>query len=147
MKKLGLLVASAIVLFCSLSCEKVDVIGNKEEQDGLWAPMKMNKTELSFPKNGGQMTVTCSNYSNWWIAGAWEGEGGDDAYIFPKSSDPLMNISDYLDGEWLHAVVPRTGKVNTVIITINPNTSSQPRKGSITMECGDAFGYISINQQ
>ena len=151
MKKLGLTIASALFTIsllsvgsmCAISCEDVDVDADrKDDPVGLWTPMKISETDLLFSANGGQRTISCKNYY-WWISA---GECNN-VFILPKSSDPMRpNRSDLLEADWFKAYAPNYGKSNTLEITVEPNTTGQPRNASITMTAGDVFGYIKIRQ-
>ena len=53
----------------------------------------------------------------------------------------------FLMGGWYHVTVPKNGKGNTVIITVDPHDDTKPRQAIIEMQAGNAFAKISISQR
>ena len=108
--------------------------------------MKLDKQELTFSSEGGEQVVTVTNYSGWWISGAYN-DNKRQNYIYPTSTDGEEAYTyDILDGGWYHVVVPDKGRSNTVAITVDPNDTAKPRTAVIDMTAGDVFTQISVAQ-
>ena len=58
-----ILFATAIMVACS--CEEL-------QKDGAWDPVELDKSNIEFPAEGGQETVTALNYTSWWINGLYD---------------------------------------------------------------------------
>ena len=71
-----------------------------EQKDGDWKPMTLDKQELTFSYEGGEQVVTVTNYSGWWISGAYN-DNNKQNYIYPTSTDGEEAYTyDILDGGW-----------------------------------------------
>ena len=81
MKKIFTLLALVVALMVT-SCE---------EYDGKQTPIKLDKSELTFPSVGGEQTVTAVNYNSWWIGGGYEdfdqAKNEYTNYVYPTSTD------------------------------------------------------------
>lgn len=142
MKKLFTLLALVIVLMVT-SCE---------EYEGKQTPIKLDKSELTFPSVGGEQTVTAVNYNSWWISGGSEdydqAKNEYNNYVYPTSTDGEDACTyDLLDGGWYYVVVPDKGNSNQVVITVSENKTSNPRSATITMQNRNAFTNIRIQQE
>ena len=142
MNKLFTLLALAIALMVT-SCE---------EYEGKQTPIKLDKSELTFPSVGGEQTVTAVNYNSWWISGGYEdfdqAKNEYTIYVYPTSTDGEdVCTYDLLDGGWYFVVVPDKGNSNQVVITVSENTTSKPRSATIIMQNRNAFTNISIQQE
>lgn len=60
-KSIALLLSVATIFLCA--CEEIE---------GKQTPIKLDKSELTFPSAGGEQTVTAVNYNSWWISGGYE---------------------------------------------------------------------------
>ena len=60
-KSIVLLLSVATIFLCA--CEEIE---------GKQTPIKLDKSELTFPSAGGEQTVTTVNYNSWWISGGYE---------------------------------------------------------------------------
>ena len=130
-----LTILAAIVCLCAC-----------EQKDGDWKPMKLDKQELTFTSEGGEQVVTVTNYSGWWISGAYN-DNNRQNYIYPTSTDGEEAYTyDILDGGWYHVTVPNKVRSNTVVITVDPNDTAKPRTAVIDMTAGDVFTQISVAQ-
>lgn len=142
MKKIFTLLVLAVTLMLT-SCE---------EYDGKQTPIKLDKSELTFPSVGGEQTVTAVNYNSWWIGGGYEdfdqAKNEYTNYVYPTSTDGEdVCTYDLLDGGWYFVVVRDKGNSNQVVITVSENTTSKPRSATIIMQNRNAFTNISIQQE
>ena len=140
-----ILFATAIMVACS--CEEL-------QKDGAWDPVELDKSNIEFPAEGGQETVTALNYTSWWINGGYEsaiqvnGKWEYTNYVHASSSEgEETNTYDVLDGGWYHVTLPDNGKSNTVVIAVDPHDDTNPRQAVIVMQAGNAFAKISISQR
>ena len=142
MKKLFTLLALVIALMVT-SCE---------EYEGKQTPIKLDKSELTFPSVGGEQTVTAVNYNSWWISGGYEdydqAKNEYTNYVYPTSTDGEDACTyDLLDGGWYYVVVPDKGDSNQVVITVSENKTSSPRSATISMQNRNTFTNINIQQE
>ena len=140
-KSIALLLSVATIFLCS--CEEIE---------GKQTPIKLDKSELTFPSAGGEQTVTAVNYNSWWISGGYEdfdqAKNEYTNYVYPTSTDGEdVCTYDLLDGGWYYVVVPDKGNSNQVVITVGVNTTSKPRSATIIMRNRNAFTNISIQQE
>ena len=140
-KSIALLLSVATIFLCA--CEEIE---------GKQTPIKLDKSELTFPSAGGEQTVTAVNYNSWWISGGYEdfdqAKNEYTIYVYPTSTDGEdVCTYDLLDGGWYFVVVPDKGNSNQVVITVSENTTSKPRSATIIMQNRNAFTNISIQQE
>lgn len=136
MKRILILLAAIV---CLAACEH-------EQKDGDWKPMTLDKQELTFSSEGGEQVVTVTNYSGWWISGAYN-DNNKQNHIYPTSTDGEKAYTyDILDGGWYRVTVPDKGRSNTVVISVDPNDTAKPRTAIIVMTAGDVFTQISVAQ-
>ena len=140
-KSIALLLSVATIFLCA--CEEIE---------GKQTPIKLDKSELTFPSVGGEQTVTTVNYNSWWISGGYEdfdqAKNEYTNYVYPTSTDGEdVCTYDLLDGGWYYVVVPDKGNSNQVVITVSENTTSKPRSATIIMQNRNAFTNISIQQE
>ena len=138
---IALLLSVATIFLCA--CEEIE---------GKQTPIKLDKSELTFPSAGGEQTVTTVNYNSWWISGGYEdfdqAKNEYTNYVYPTSTDGEdVCTYDLLDGRWYYVVVPDKGNSNQVVITVSENTTSKPRSATIIMQNRNAFTNISIQQE
>ena len=125
-----ILFAAAIMVACS--CEEL-------QKDGAWNPVELDKSNIEFPAEGGQETVTALNYTSWWINGGYESA---------VQVNGKWEYTNYvLDGGWYHVTLPDNGKSNTVVIAADPHDDTKPRQAVIVMQAGNASAKISISQR
>ena len=140
-KSIALLLSVATIFLCA--CEEIE---------GKQTPIKLDKSELTFPSAGGEQTVTAVNYNSWWISGGYEdfdqAKNEYTNYVYPTSTDGEdVCTYDLLDCGWYYVVVPDKGNSNQVVITVGVNTTSKPRSATIIMRNRNAFTNISIQQE
>ena len=121
--------------------------------DGAWEGIETDKESLFFSQEGGEQTVSMLNYNVWWIVGGFEGVEYENGmweyvnYVFSTASGGSeTHTNDILDGGWYHATVPDNGQSNKLVVTVDPNLTGSPRKATLRMESGDAFGNIILTQ-
>lgn len=127
MKRLSYIIILITAVSAFISCEHVLCV------DGAWDPMELDKTNVNFPSEGGQNTVSVLNYTLWWIVGGY-------------TSVNEIGAQDTLDGGWYHLTVPDKCKSNVVIVTVEPN-DGEARHTIIQMQSGNAFTTFSISQE
>lgn len=134
---------------------------DNEEDEGMggdWQDIELDKAEVFFSSDGGEETVTSLNYKYWWILYGYEdaqnvnGKIEYTNFVYAVSSGkPHYNLRDTLDGGWYHAEVPCVEGEdylgNTLVITVEPNTTGQPRQATIEMTVGDSFTTVKVCQQ
>lgn len=140
-KSIALLLSVATIFLCA--CEEIE---------GKQTPIKLDKSELTFPSAGGEQTVTAVNYNSWRISCGYEdfdqAKNEYTNYVYPTSTDGEdVCTYDLLDGGWYYVVVPDKGNSNQVVITVGVNTTSKPRSATIIMRNRNAFTNISIQQE
>ena len=140
------------LIYCLTAIVAACVMTSCEEVEGEQRPIKLDKSELTFPSTGGEQTVTAVNYNSWWISGGYE--DFDQAkyeytnYVYPTSTDGKDACTyDLLDGGWYYVFVPDKGNSNQVVIRVSENNTSNPRYATITMQNRNAFTTISIQQE
>lgn len=141
MNKLFTLLALAIALMVT-SCE---------EYDGKQTPIKLDKSELTFPSVGGEQTVTAVNYNSWWISGGYvahdQVKNEYTGYVYPVSTGGEDACTyDLLDGGWYNVSVPYDGR-NTAVVKVFGNTAGTARQANIIMTVGDSFVTIKLCQE
>lgn len=141
MKKLFTLLVLAVALMLT-SCE---------EYDGKQTPIKLDKSELTFPSVGGEQTVTMQNYSSWWISGGYvahdQVKNEYTGYVYPVSTGGEDACTyDLLDGGWYNVSVPYDGR-NTAVVKVFGNTAGTARQANIIMTVGDSFVTIKLCQE
>ena len=97
------------------------IILRPDEVEGKWDPIELDKYELSFTSEGGKDTVTSLNYDFLWLV-----DDGDQ------------------NGEWYQASIPNEG--NTLVVTVDPNDSAEPREAKIGLTVGDVFIDVKVYQ-
>ena len=140
-KSIALLLSVATIFLCA--CEEIE---------GKQTPIKLDKSELTFPSAGGEQTVTAVNYNSWWISGGYEdfdqAKNEYTNYVYPTSTDGEdVCTYDLLDGGWYYVVVPDKGNSNQVVITVSENKTSNSRSAAIIMQNRNAFTNIRIQQE
>lgn len=158
MKRIMLLAALAAWAFCSCG-QKDTVVAEEEpipstsEKEGSGPSIELDKADVVFPAEGGEETVTALNCPGWWINYGYEDAKNVAGvvryvnFVTASRSGNDAQVPDVLEGGWYHAVVPDKGLSNQLVITVDPNTTDQPRKATIQMQAADIFPTVSISQQ
>lgn len=123
----------------------------KNMSDGLWAPIELDKPEVTFPAEGGTEIITALNYEAWWIEYGYEdvqNVNGELVYsnFVCASSSAGAECPDILEGGWYHVSIPNRGQSNQLLITVDAKYEAKPRQATIEMESGDVFTQVKIYQ-
>lgn len=119
----------------------------KEDIDGEWDPIKMDRSELRFSAEGGTESVRTTNYSSWWIQYGYESSSWDGTqWNFVNMVYPPEGKFNSLDGGWYSAETGADDVSNTLSVTVSANVSGGSRSAVIEMSVGDAFGKVKIVQ-
>lgn len=102
---------------------------------GDCAPIELSSEEVVFPRNGGEATITCKNYENWWINDV-QVVGEDKVTHAEPGAD---NSYKTLKAEGISAEIVNG---NQVRVTVDENAAE--RSWYLHMESGDAFTTIRI---
>lgn len=148
-KRLGSFVFLLASILISAQC-------NRQEEPAeihLFA-LQLDKPHITFPSEGGTETVTAFIDDNSTVSaiggikygveflfadGVWE-EGE-----YTYSTDSQYGALDLLDGGWFHAMIPRNGYSNELIITVDENLTGHPRR--VQIHIGAVYvGIITIDQ-
>ena len=152
MKKFFILALTMMAVV--LACQDVEPNDSHSNEDpdhivGDWDPMKLDRSKtLSFPSSGGVDTILVVNYSCWWISFGHEGLDGHNNYInpvLPASSGDVITY-DILEGGWYHAALEKV-QSNTLVVTVDRNTTGEERKAFIEMTAGDIFETLILVQE
>lgn len=147
------IIIALISLSFVLACDSPAKEETKEDIDpivvpepGGWDSMKLDKSnKLVFANEGGEYTISVTNYTSWWISGGYNIKRDEDGTVTQDFISPASPNS--LDADWFHAIVPDKGNSNEVIVTVDANSSGQIREAIIEMTAGDIFCSLLISQQ
>ena len=115
-------------------------------------PIEADKPEITFPAEGGEMTVSEINNSWWWIDCGYDdiknvnGKTEYENFVSATFASDESITYNYLDGGWYQALVPNNGQSNQLIITVGPNDTGQQRHATLTLQCCNAFTHLRIYQ-
>ena len=104
---------------------------------GAWTPIRLSQEEVNFGAEGGKATVTCLNYSHWWLDDAQV--AGTETYFHATPGE--NNTYETLKAEGISA---RIVNRNQVEITVTP--ASDSRFWILHLQSGDAFTSINVKQ-
>lgn len=125
-----------MLMVCSLACSC-----DREDPDGLWTPMKWEKTNYEraqqegghkpyvVPAEGASFTFSCTNYSGIWI-------GGIDEVVYDGTVSNLFRYEDFHSFANDDLEVKVDGSRFTVTF---PPTEQQGQRFVVTMTAGDIF--------
>lgn len=107
----------------------------EEEIMGAWTPIVVSASELTFPRKGGEATVTCKNYASWWINDVQVVGEETVTHAEPGPDNTYRTLkADGISAEIIND--------NQVRITVEE--SAGKCKWDLHMESGDAFTTIRI---
>ena len=127
----------------------------QEADDGMIGndpPIEADKPEVTFPSEGGEMTVSEINNSWWWLDCGYDdiknvnGKTEYENFVSATYASNGAVVRNYLDGGWYQALVPNNGQSNQLIITVGPNDTGQQRHATLTLQCCNAFTHLRIYQ-
>lgn len=133
MKKILLLAAALFITV--LLCADSKKIAPKT--NGRWAPIELSKSEISFGRRGGEITVKAKNYSNWKINNI-QITGTDKFFYADAGADYSYKTAS---GDGIRAEV----KGNTVVIKVEASRFKQD--WTISMQSGNAFAHIHVRKR
>jgi len=118
------------------------------EEDGKWDPIQItvngNKCKSStfqVPASGGEFRIYSKNYGSLWLLAVRE--NGD--VVWPENYEWSDFKNIHLTKEWYEVQYDESGNI---VVNIQPKeTSVSPRSISFEVECGDAFGSITLSQE
>lgn len=123
----------AIALLAFVSCDSY-------HKDGDWDPMKwetnvpnMKNNHITVTETGGTYTFKCKNYKSFWIDSVKE----DDKYV-EFGNEERNNAT----GEWSAVIVDE----NVLEVSVSENSGNSSRSLSITLQAGNAFSTLTLEQ-
>jgi hypothetical protein len=124
-----------VTIFIFISCS------DKEDPIGQWDDnIKLSTKNVDFAVNTDSVTISTEG-SWWWIDGiSFE----DSTYFYYQREDINLESDSYLIKE-NDFVVERRDK-NTLFVKIFENNTGKERTLTITLEAGDYFDRVYINQ-
>ena len=118
---------------------------------GKWPPIRLDKQEITFPATGGSEEIMALNYDYLSLAFGSEGEkdvDGKSEWINYSPAYPSGDGGWIIDGDWYKIVAPfLKDNPNVIFVTVEPNTTSNPRQALIFVACYDAGGSFIIRQE
>ncbi len=102
---------------------------------GAWEAIRMSADTLSFGKEGGEQTVICLNYGNWWL---------NDIQI--TGTEKFYHADPGENNEYLTAKAPGISadiiRSNTLRVKVEPSETGA--EWLIHLESGDAFTSLKV---
>lgn len=130
--------ALIMFVFCSLaSCKK-------ENLDGAWPPMEMDKDNITISVAGGSDTICLLNYPGWHLSGV--SVRVNDTIV---KRYPIWNGNDSvlynMTGEWFSVRIPREAP-QMLIVECQENTKLDRRELYVIVVHLDVCGAIHVYQ-
>lgn len=140
-------ILAVLVILALVSCGR-----NNPDGGDSALKIKVDKSQVSFTAEGGEQTVTMTNYPLWSINGGYEdmvfenGKWTYVNYVSPKSSSGEATYSaNVLDGGWYHATIPDRGRAPQLTIAVDKN-EGKARWATVVMTVDDLSIDIKIYQ-
>ena len=118
------------------------------EEDGKWAPIQItvngNRCKSSTYKvsaDGGEYKIYSKNYGELWLNAVKEG----DSRVWPEEYDWSNYKNIHLTKEWYEIQYDSSG--NIVVNIKAKEKTDNSRTLRFEVECGDAFGSITLLQE
>ncbi len=131
----------ALILLCSFP-----IIGC-EPKDGGWDPIQITvngnrckSATYKVPAEGGEYRISSRNYGGLWLNDVRE----NGTVVWPENYDwsDYKNIN--LTGEWYEVTYDK----DDIVVSIHAKGKSvESRSLTFSVECGDAFGHITLLQE
>lgn len=121
---------------------------DKELEDGKWSPIqitvndkKCKSATYKVSTDGGEYKIYSSNYGELWLNAVME----DKKIVWPENYDWSDYRNIHLKKEWYEIQYDDKGYI---VINIQPKEhESISRSFTLQVECGDAFGSITLLQE
>ena len=121
---------------------------SEEEKDGLWPAIqitvngqKCKDTTYKVSAEGGEYKIYSQNYGSLWINVIHENGN----IVWPVEYDSLDYKNINLKSSWYEVQYDNSGNI---VVNIQPmEKSATSRSLSFSVECGDAFGSITLLQE
>ncbi len=134
----------ALYLLCSIVCTGCDVV----EEDGKWDPIQITvngdrckSSTYKVSADGGVYKIYSKNYGELWLIAVTENSNR----VWPEDNDWSNYKSIHLTKEWYEIQYDINGNI---VVSINAKEkSSASRELTFKVECGDAFGSITLFQE
>lgn len=134
MRKLTFILGIALTML-AVSCEKTD-------PDGLWDPIKTDRSMVIMPKAGGRDTIRLLNYSSWWMDQVDVRVNDTTVHHYPDFEGDVHSMQ----GEWFSLTIPKEHR-NLLVIELQENSRPDwPRELNIGVTVGDAFSSVRVLQ-
>ncbi|PLW95330.1 MAG: hypothetical protein C0591_11220 [Marinilabiliales bacterium] len=129
------------VIFLFLSIILISSCSKKDTPIGLWDDnIKLSTKNVEFGVNADSVVITTEG-DWWWVA---EITLNDSSYSYYNNENINLESDSYTIIED-HFVVERRDK-NTLFIKLDENMTGEERVMIITLEAGDYFDHVKINQ-
>ena len=129
-----------LVLAAAFSFFSCDI----DDPDGLWDPIKMDKSTVLINDKGGQDTIRLKNYSLWWLSDVKVRVNDTTEHRQPEyiNDESAFNT---IDGDWYNIQIPQDNK-KLLVVKCDENINHDYRELIITVTVGDAFNSIRVIQ-
>jgi len=118
-----------------VGCSKDD--DDDEKGYGDWPAIKVTASQVAFSVDGGSQTVSCVNYSNWWVSAIALSDDTASTTTFTGSNGKKATNG------WVTAEVVNK---NQLTITAAANAEGTARTATIAMTVGDAYTTLTVTQ-
>lgn len=118
-----------------------------DDPDGKWDPIqitvngsKCKSSTYKVPANGGEFKISSKNYGSLWINSVKE----NGKTVWPEEGDDWTEYKNlHVTKDWCEI------KYETdLIVNIHPQNDNSPSRSlTFDVECGDAFGSITLLQE
>lgn len=119
-----------------------------EEPDGLWPAIEITvngdrceSSTFNVSQNGGEYKLFSNNYGELWLNAVAENEN----VVWPEEYNWSGYKSIHLTKEWYEVQYDKSG--NIVVVIRPKEDSTAARKLTFMVECGDAFGSVTLLQE
>lgn len=133
----------ALCMLCSFA-----FIGCGDPVDGDWDPIQITvngercKTSTyKVSADGGEYCIYSKNYGGLWLNAVSE----NGTVVWPENYDWSDYVNIYLTKDWYEVTYDKNG--NIVVIIHAKEKSVPSRTLTFSVECGDAFGSITLLQE
>lgn len=129
------------IVILILSIFAITACADKEEPIGKWSDnIKLSTKNVVFSATADSVSISTEG-DWWWI----EGITFDDSTYMYYGRDDIDLESEMYTIQEEHFTVKRCDK-NTLFVKFNENKTNKKREMRITLEAGDYFDYVNIEQ-